>query len=231
MHWYRRSRVVRYGLGSFIGAVAVIGVLHTPAGRPLTRMFAGLCPVNNVSAETVERAQAIASSRLRGSEPIPHRDTPALRLLFGGRPVLDRVITQKGSHCTTSQRGLLYVSCVPQPGRSDEREMLVSSDRGGTVRSVDLTGRTTSAAAAAAMAKSIAAHLTSQLGPAHTEDGEFTPSYLDAPFRSASSAYRFADVLITLRATNIPNRGILVEELYVRPGNDAGVTAEPALGS
>lgn len=40
----------------------------------------------------------------------------------------------------------------------------------------------------------------------------------NAPFRSASWRYQFADALIALTAPNIPGSGVVVEERYVSSG-------------
>lgn len=222
-----QHRVVRYTVGGIVGAVALVGVLHLPVARGVMTLFAGLCPVNNVSAEAVEAAQASASARLRGTELAPSRDTLGLRVLFGGRNALDAWIASSASAagCERQTRGFGYVSCESVETATGERQLLVSYDRAGQVRSVDLISHHESAASAARAVATIADDLVHRLGPPHAHDGQFASEYLGQAFRTSSSSYRFADALVTVRATNIPGSGVVVEERYVAPGEPTDAPA------
>lgn len=214
----RRFRVLCYALSSAVGATALVGVLHLPVATPVLRLFAGLCPVNNVSADVVERMQASAAASLRGSVQVPRRDTLGLQILFGGRYALEAWVAESPSPCHRQSRGFDYVTCETVTPDAGERQLLASVDRAGRVRSVDLIGHPGSTASGAISAKAIADDLSQRLGPPHAQAGVFAAEYLALPFRAASSTYRFADVLITVSATNIPGSGVVVEERYVWPG-------------
>ena len=226
----RRRRVLWYAASSVLSGVALIGFLHLPMAKPVLHLFAGLCPVNNVSADVVERMQASASASLRGAESIPNRDTLGLRILFGGRPELEAWVAESVSPCHRQTRGFEYVSCDGVKTDAGERQLLVAVDRAGHIRSVDLIGHPGSVASAAASSDAIAADLTQRLGPPHAHSGEFAAEYLDSPFRAASSSYQFADVLVTVSATNIPGSGVVVEERYVRPGPPVTMESRQAGG-
>lgn len=214
----RRRRVLWCTVSSAVGATALVGALHLPMATSVLHLFAGLCPVNNVSADVVERMQASAAASLRGAAKVPSRDTLGLRILFGGRDALEAWVAESRTPCHRQSRGFEYVSCETVTTDGGEQQLLVSVDRAGLVRSVDLIGHPGSTASGAISAKAIAADLSRRLGPSHTQAGDFAAEYLALPFRAASSSYRFADVLITVSATNIPGSGVVVEERYVWPG-------------
>jgi len=207
-----------FGTASVLAGVGLVGVMHLPIARPVLQLFAGLCPVNSVSAELVETLQTSASANLRGTEPIPSRDTFALRMLFGGREAVDAWRTTSRTNCAEFTRGFAYVDCDQMPTDMGQRHLIVSFDRAGQSRSVDVISPPEPPAGAVAQAELIAAALAQHLGGPHERSGHFAADYLAEPFRSASAVYRYSNAVITLRATNIPDSGVLVEETYVSPG-------------
>jgi hypothetical protein len=213
---HRRGLIV--GAASVCAAVGLVGIMHLPIARPVLQLFAGLCPVNSVSADLVETLQTSASANLGGTEPIPSRDTFALRMLFGGREAVDAWRTTSRTNCEEFTRGFAYVDCDQIPTDMGERHLIVSFDRAGQSRSVDVISASESPAGAAARAEMIVAALAHHLGSPHERSGHFAADYLDAPFRSASVVYRYSNAVVTLRATNVPGSGVLVEETYVSPG-------------
>lgn len=218
-------RRLMFGAGAALSGVALVGVMHLPIARPILELFAGLCPVNSVSADDVEALQQTASSALRGTAPVPSRDTLGLQLLLGGRGRVDAWRRASDSRCEQFTRGFAYVDCEPIDTDAGERRMIVSLDRAGQTRSVDFISPSASSAQSAAQAERIARELARRFGAPHEAAGEFFAAYLQLPFRSASASYRFSDALVMVRATNIPGSGVLVEESYVSPGAPASSMA------
>src|SRR5580692_2095016 len=68
-----RARVLALLGGTCVGLVGLIGLLHTPYGRPLMRRLGMACPAAKVSPGEVEAVRLRAVATLRTEVPSPAR--------------------------------------------------------------------------------------------------------------------------------------------------------------
>jgi hypothetical protein len=220
-----RTKLIRVSLyvASGLAVLTVlIGLLHTPLGRPLLARLGAVCPVQ-ASPEEAERARLESVRITRGTEASPAQ--PALGFVLDRMTSKDIFSWAERNHVDCSeQRGGSLVECKDVP------ESVLGARGGGSIDELQLAFSPTSkrlvniataqyglnANDAVAQMGTVVTGLREQLGKPTRELGERTASYLDsAPYRTALVRYRFSDYQADVTATNLPGKGTMLREHYM----------------
>jgi len=215
-------RVSIYVASGLAVLTLLVGVLHTPLGRPLLARLGVGCPVQ-ASPEDVERARVKSARATRGTEASPAQ--PALGFVLDKMTEEDARSWADREHVSCeSQRGGSLLTCKDVPGSAlsgraggpiDELALAFSP---GSKRLVNiataqygLDGTT-----AAQQMQDVVASLERQLGKPTREAGERSARYLSGgPLRTALVRYRFTDYQADVTATNLPGKGMMLREHYM----------------
>jgi hypothetical protein len=203
------------------GFTAVLGSLHTPAGRALLGRTGMSCPARRASPAAAEALRQRGVSALRGTQPAPAR--PALGVTLDRTRVADvqAWAAARGLACETRRQPSSFVTCrdVPLaavwPGRTagtiDELAFAFAPD--GRLVAVDSLRRTLSGAEASRLFDGIARELAAALGSGGARAGDSSAANLAAaPMRTARLQYRFSDYVATVTAMNLAGRVALREQ-------------------
>jgi len=215
-------RVSLYVISGFAALTAVIGLLHTPLGRPLLARLGVGCPVQ-ASPEDTERARLESARATGGTEASPAQ--PALGFVLDRMTVADVEAWAERYHVTCNeQRSGTLLDCRNVPdealgghgGRTLDELQLVFSPASKKLVNIATTQYGLPAQDAAQQMQRVTAALEQQLGKPTGEAGKRTGSYLDsAPYRTAFVRYRFSDYQADVTATNLPGKGTMLREHYM----------------
>ena len=218
----KRNRVIRglVGLaGGGVALVALVGLLHLPAARPLLALVGVGCP-SQASPDAVETARLAAAHAERGAAPSPAR--PALGFALDETTLAD-VEAWSAAHgldCETKRAGTVVV-CKDVPnevfggaaGAVDDVSFAFEPAAHRLVTVTTLRNRLDPAGAADQM-QGIMRTLGASLGEGRVV-GAADPVYLAAhPMRTAKVEYRYADYIANVSATNLGSR-VVVREHYM----------------
>ncbi len=217
--WFRVSMYVVSGLA---GLTLIIGLLHTPLGRPLLARLGVGCPVQ-ASPEDTERARLQSARATGGSEASPAQ--PALGFALDSMTLEDARAWAERHHveCSEQRAGsLLNCKDVAESAlggtgsRPIDELQLVFSPRTKHLVNIATTQYGLAAGDAAAQMSRVVSGLEQQLGKPTRELGQRTGSYLDsAPYKTALVRYRFRDYQADVTATNLPGKGTMLREHYM----------------
>lgn len=205
----------------------VIGVAHTPWGRPLLRLpllsalaeQAG-CPVGSIEPAAYEKVQATKLRRELGEQPAHSR--PALGFTLGQtqRAEVERWAKAKGANCSAG-----FVASVlecqdvkalgPQERQLPRAQVRLQFDASERLISVDLFCDQGDAPALVGAFIATGQALDEQVGPATSSVG--TPSVAAAtssPFRTLLRQYNYRDYVARLTLLNLGKRGLRLREQY-----------------
>jgi hypothetical protein len=217
--WLRVSLYVASGLAVL---TLLIGLLHTPLGRPLLARLGVGCPVQ-ASPEDTERARLSSARATRGTEASPAQ--PALGFVLDQMTSKDVLAWADRNHVDCSeQRAGSLLNCKDVPvsalgghgsGSVDELQLAFSPTSKRLVN-IATTQYGLQAKEAAAQMSAVVSGLEGQLGKPTRELGQRSASYLDsAPYKTALVRYRFSDYQADVTATNLPGKGTMLREHYM----------------
>ncbi|MES1174447.1 MAG: hypothetical protein ABUL62_08960 [Myxococcales bacterium] len=215
-------RVSLYVASGFAGLTLIVGLLHTPLGRPLLAKLGVGCPVQ-ASPEDTERARLESARATQGTEASPAQ--PALGFALDRMTAKDALAWADRNHVDCSeQRAGSLLSCKDVPasalggrGSGNVNELqLVFSPTNKRLVNIATTQYGLAAKDAAAQMSAVVSGLEDQLGKPTRELGQRTADYLDsAPYKTALVRYRFSDYQADVTATNIPGKGTMLREHYM----------------
>jgi hypothetical protein len=214
-----RARVLALLGGSCAGLVGVIGLLHTPYGRPLMRRLGMGCPAAKVSPAEVEAVRRRAVAALRTEVPSPAR--PAVGQTLDVSRVAD-VNAWAQAHrlaCVESPRPTHTVRCEGSLGEPSRDPRVPPIDQlvfgfapDGRLVSVDRLRSRLTATEASRLFGQTADELAAALGPGRLV-GDATPDYLaGGSMHTARLQYRYSDYLATVTAMNVAGRLVMHEQ-------------------
>lgn len=213
-------RVSIYAACVLVALTVVVGLLHTPAGRPLLALLGVGCPMK-ASPEAVEAARLRSARSLRGTEAAASR--PALGFSLDTMTLSDvKAWAQRENvACEDKRVGFLQCTDVRLGALGAHGATIDQLDFGfspQTERLVNITAwreRLTGEAAAAHM-NGVVNQLRAQLGSPTREAGARSAGYLAAgALHTAIVSYRFKDYVADVSATNIPGHGLSLREHYM----------------
>ena len=220
-----RARLIRvsiYVASTLAALTVVIGLLHTPMGRPLLARLGVVCPVQ-ASPEDVERTRLESARATQGTEASPAQ--PALGFVLDKMTLEDVQAWAERKHVSCdSIRSDTVLTCKDVPasalsGRTgtaiDELD-LAFSPRTKRLVNIATTQSDLTGDSAAAQMKAVVLGLEDQLGKPTREVGKRSSAYLaSGPMRTALVRYRFTDYQADVSATNFPGHGMVLREHYM----------------
>ncbi len=214
-----RARVLALLGGSCAGLVGVLGLLHTPYGRPLMRRLGATCPAAKVSPGEVEAVRLRAVTTLRTEVPSPARPAAGQTLDVSRAADVTAWARARRLACVESARPSHTIRCEGSVGERARDPRVPPVDQivfafapDGRLVSVDRLRSRLTAAEASRLFGQTADELAAALGPGRVA-GDATPEYLaSGSMHVARLAYRFADYLATVTAMNISGRVVMHEQ-------------------
>lgn len=217
-----RSRIKRALLsatGAAVAFVGVMGLLHTPAGRPyLAKLgfMAPRCPLglDAVNPRESEPRRVSALQHVRGNELAPSR--PAWGFDLGGdRAAVQTWYRQNSVVCTEAEKGMVLTCAgvsasklpAPVPFASDVDHLTFRFDLEGRLAGVAMQRKFSSQAEAEASYEAMDRSFRAPLGVASSAAGDAS---LSGPLASRESNYRYRDYMAAVSAANLGDRGLVV---------------------
>jgi hypothetical protein len=192
--------------------VAVVGVLHTPLGRPLLArlgMRAG-CPVMNahLTPQQIETGRVQAGLPLRGTARAPQRPALEFALMKATAADVRAWAAASGLACSEELAGTA-LRCAAPVARA-ARDLYFRFDPAGVLVALDVMHEGVSPEEAAREFERLRAELAREVGaPTVSRDT------LDAePLSQRAVQYRFRDYAADVSATNFGAQGVVIREQY-----------------
>lgn len=210
-------------IGSVLGLVGLVGVAHTPMGRPLLAWMggaAGGCPVALARATpaALERGRVDATTPMRGEAKAPARSALGLTLMRSSRGDVDAWAKATGATCATELQGAALRCALPADASavatSAMSDVLFRFDERATLVAIDAMTPAPDAAAAIARVDAASATVAATLG-VDARRADATADALDEPLARASASYRYSDYVVELVASNMGPTGFVVREQYL----------------
>jgi hypothetical protein len=208
-------------LGALALAACATGGLHTRAGRPLLARLGG-CPAAKVAPADVERARDVAVRSTRGERAAPARPALGFRLDATTLPEVRAWAAGRGVDCVERRDGTLLqcprvdARALPAPLATDVVYTDVSfgfraSD--GTLSAVTALATRMTPAEASARTGALSRALSEAVSEPPRTRGDAAPDRLARRYATVALDYRFADYLVDVTATTMPD-GVSVYERY-----------------
>jgi hypothetical protein len=214
-----RARILALLGGTCAGLVGLIGLLHTPYGRPLMRRLGAACPAAKVSPAEVETVRLRAVAALRTEVPSPARPAVGQQLDVSRAADVTAWAHARRLACVESTRPSHTIRCEGSDGERARDPRMPPIDQivfafapDGRLVSVDRLRSRLTAVQASRLFGQAADDLAAALGPGRLA-GDATPDYLaSGSMHLARLAYRFSDYLATVTAMNVAGRVVMHEQ-------------------
>lgn len=211
------------GLGAFaLFGTAIIGVAHTPWGRPLLKLpllsamakSAG-CPVGSIEPAAFEK---VRTQRLQGDVgTLEAKSHPALGFVLGQtvRGDVDAWVKRENLECKTGfVTSVLECENVAAPGAPRISTLRLQFDESARLVSVDLF-RTEGPAELVARFNGLGQELDTSVGPATKVVGTPTLELLrSSPLQTVVREYGYRDYVAKAMLMNFGKRGLRLRETY-----------------
>jgi len=207
-------------IGCVFGAgVALVGLAHTPQGKPLLALLGAVpgCPVSldKVDPQRVE-AYRTKQMALHAGTAVA-RALPATSLELGAtRPRVQKWLEERGAQCEERRSGSV-IACarVADPSAPEMREVHLQFDERDRLVAMDLFRNTSCAAEALDHLSNTERSLNALVGPVTRRTGKPNASLLDERrYHRVSSHFVYANYSAELSAMNYGSRGVRVRETY-----------------
>lgn len=212
------------GLATFSAvATVVIGVAHTPWGRPLLELplLRGMasragCPVGSIEPAAFEHVRQTKLKTEIGSRTA--KAHPALAFHFGRTRRADVQLWTRaqGMSCKAGSVASVLQCSPATPGAAAPITSLrLQFDGDDRLVSVDLFRSTGSAEALVQRFVELGQELDARVGPPTSSVGVPTVTYLrQAPLRTVTRDYRYRDYVARATLLNLGKRGLKLREHY-----------------
>ena len=222
----RIKKLLALAVGVPTFAVALVGLGHTPAARPLLAKlgFRYGCPVNvdNVTPKALEEQRVAQMRQMRGDKPAAAH--PALRFQLD-QSTKAQVLAwshEQNVACVEELKGAaLRCTAVREAALEDAEigapidDVFLRFEPGGKLVGMDVMRLNVSLEQAVRVVDGTSTRLTADVGPPTSTEGTATPDYIGSePFRRVGFQYRFSNYAADISATNLANRGVVVREQY-----------------
>ena len=205
--------------GTAAGFFALVGVAHTDLGRPLLGLLRGVpgCPVLHGPADPA-RAESFRVSQLSrrtGIEPAKSRQALGFELGKTARPAVATWADSVGASCQHSGTSLRCFGFRETSGAPRLDDVLFQFDPAGALVAVDVLRAPSDARQALAYLEELASKLERDVGPATSEVGEQSTSYLEGQrLRRRALEFGYRDYVARASATSFGARGVRIREQY-----------------
>jgi hypothetical protein len=202
---------------------AIIGVAHTPWGRPLLKLpllsalaqHAG-CPVGEISAKDFEH---VRTTRLKfdvGTDVAGGH--PALGFVLGQteRADVDKWVTAEKADCKAGfVSSVLECSNVASPGAPVIERLRLQFDAQARLVSVDLFRSEGTPADMVGRFEALSSELDHSVGAATSVVGTPSVEFVrKSPFQTVVRRYSYSDYVATATLLNLGKRGVRLRETY-----------------
>ena len=221
-----KARILALLGGTCAGLIGLIGLLHTPYGRPLMRRLGAACPAAKVAPAEVEAVRLRAVALLRTEVPSPARPAAGQKLDVSRAADVTAWARARRLACVESARPSHTIRCEGSVGERMRDPRMPPVDQivfafapEGRLVSVDRLRSRLTAADASRLFGQTADELATALGPGRVA-GDATPDDLaSGSMHVARLAYRFSDYLATVTAMNLSGRVALREQYQSARGS------------
>lgn len=206
------------GLGT-----AVIGVAHTPWGRPLLKLpllsalasHAG-CPVGAIEPAAFERVRTAKLRSELGSEVARARPALGFTLGVSERGAVESWARGVSASCRSGfVESVLECEDIHLAGAPPIAQLTLHFDGEHRLVTVDLFRAQNSAETLVAAFAARARELETEVGPATSSVGEASVADAAAsPFKTSLRKYAYSDYVATLTLVNLGKRGLRLREQY-----------------
>jgi hypothetical protein len=210
------------GAAAFL-ATAVIGVAHTPWGRPLLQLpllsalarHAG-CPVGHIEPAAFEK---VRQQKLQGDVGTAVAAAhPALGFTLGQtrRSAVEQwAKTQKASCKAGFVASVLECENVTSPGSAPISHLRLQFDGAERLVSVDLFRASSDDQALVLRFQELARELDASVGPATSSVGTPTLAFMkQSPLQTVVTTYGYRDYVASAMLLNLGKRGLRLREQY-----------------
>ena len=204
-------------------ATAVIGIAHTPWGRPLLQLpllrsmasHAG-CPLGSIEPAAFERVRA---TKLRAEAGNANAGAhPALGFVLGEtrRPDVEQWAARTRTRCKPDLvSSVLQCENVTALGAPAISQLRLQFDPQTRLVSVDAFRPSTDPTPLIARFETLARDLDGSVGPATSAVGTPSAAFLkSAPLQTVTRSYRYRDYIATSMLLNFGKRGARLREQY-----------------
>jgi len=212
------------GLGAAAAlATAVIGVAHTPWGRPLLQLpllramatQAG-CPVGGIEPASFEK---IRKTKLRGDVGTAEAGAhPALGFVLGqtSHSDVERWVSEQHASCKPGLvKSVLECEKVALPGALPIASLRLQFDASQRLVSVDLFRSEGKPQAIVDHFNALGSELDQKVGPATSTVGTPTVEFVkSAPLQTVTRSYQYRDYVATTMLMNFGKLGLRMREQY-----------------
>ena len=210
------------GTAAFL-ATAIIGVAHTPWGRPLLKLpfLSALaqrsgCPVGSIEPAAFE---AVRQTKLAGdvgtAQALAH---PALGFTLGQtqKSEVERWIAAQRASCKVGAvASVLECENVASPGAPLISSLRLQFDSKNRLVGVDLFRADPEGSALVGRFQELQRQLGAQVGPATSNVGTPTLEFVKkSPLQTVVSTYGYRDYVATAMLLNFGKRGLRLREQY-----------------
>jgi hypothetical protein len=211
-----------FGAAAFL-ATAVIGVAHTPWGRPLLKLpfLSGLaarsgCPVGSIEPAAFD---AVRQTKLAGDVgQTPARAHPALGFTLGQtqRDEVERWTLSRKASCKAGLvASVLECENVTSPGSPAIAHLRLQFDAAQRLVGVDLFRSDPEGSALVGRFQELQRELDANVGPATSNVGTPTLEFVKkSPLQTVVTTYGYRDYVATAMLLNFGKRGLRLREQY-----------------
>jgi hypothetical protein len=204
-------------------ATAVIGVAHTPWGRPLLRLplLSGLasragCPVGDIEPAAFEK---VRQTKLQGEVgTTAAKAHPALDFTLGKtkRSAVEQWAKTKQARCKAGLvASVLQCDDVPVAGGAPISQLRLQFDAAERLVSVDLFRASKDDQALVQRFHELGQELDASVGPATSSAGSPTLALMkQRPLQTVVRTYRYRDYVASAMLLNLGKRGLRLREQY-----------------
>jgi hypothetical protein len=206
-----------------VGLIGLIGVAHTPIGRPLLNALRGApgCPVDfsGLDPAKIEAYRVTQLARQRGVERAASRRALGFVLGRSSRADVLAFMRAHDAKCGLAREDSL-LTCKQVPVSFANRcapavdDLQMMFDQQAKLVSIDLMRKETTSGVALQFLDDREHTLARDVGRATEQIGERTRTYLSNAFSRASLRYQYSDVVAEISAMSYGARGIRVRERY-----------------
>jgi len=221
-----KTTLVKAGAGlgaAALLATAVIGVAHTPWGRPLLRLpllsalaqQAG-CPVGHIEPAAFEK---VRQTKLQGDVGTASaRAHPALGFSLGQtrRPAVEQWAKAERASCKSGEvASVLECENVTLAGGAPISRLRLQFDGAQRLVSVDLFRASPDDQALVARFQELGRELDASVGPATSSLGTPTLAFMkQSPLQTVVRTYGYRDYVASAMLLNLGKRGLRLREQY-----------------
>ena len=204
-------------------ATAVIGVAHTPWGRPLLKLpllsamasRAG-CPVGAIEPAAFEKIRATKLQSEVGSEAAKQHPALAFTLGVARRMDVERWVDEQNASCKAGfVASVLECSDVAAPGAPKIAKLRLQFDEQERLVSVDLFRSAGTPEALVGRFVELEQQLDERVGPATSSVGTPTLAFVkQGPLQTVVRQYNYRDYVAKATLLNFGKRGLRLREQY-----------------